>query len=171
MTFGADGPVSLEGFRSRYDTELANEYGNLASRTLNMLERYCEGRVAAVALDSELAGDFAGLGARVDELLARAELSAALEEIWQRVRRLNRYVEERAPWQLAKQPERAAELERVLASLAEGLRLVTVLLHPFLPGKSVELLDALGRPELGAREFAGEGWGGPVSAIAPLFPK
>jgi methionyl-tRNA synthetase len=171
VTFGADGPVSLEGFRSRYDTELANEYGNLASRTLNMLERYCEGRVAAVALDSELAGDFAGLGARVDELLARAELSAALEEIWQRVRRLNRYVEEHAPWQLAKQPERAAELERALASLAEGLRLVTVLLHPFLPGKSVELLDALGRPELGAREFAGEGWGGPVSALAPLFPK
>jgi methionyl-tRNA synthetase len=171
VTFGADGPVSLEGFRSRYDTELANEYGNLASRTLNMLARYSDGRVPAVALDGELAGDFAGLAASVDELLGRAELSAALEEIWQRVRRLNRYVEEHAPWQLAKDPARAPELHQVLASLAEGLRLTTVLLHPYLPGKTVELLDALGRPELDAREFAAEGWGGPVGALAPLFPK
>jgi methionyl-tRNA synthetase len=171
VTFGADGPVSLEGFRSRYDTELANEYGNLANRTLNMIGRYCDGRVAAVSLDRELAGDFAGLASRVDELLSRAELSAALDEIWQRVRRLNRYVEEHAPWQLAKEPQRAAELERILASLAEGLRVVTVLLHPYLPGKTVELLDALGRPELAAREFGAEGWGGAVGPLAPLFPK
>jgi methionyl-tRNA synthetase len=171
VTFGADGPVSLEGFRSRYETELANEYGNLASRTLNMLARYCDGQVPAVALDTDLAADFAGLAGSVDELLGRAELSAALEEIWQRVRRLNRYVEENAPWQLAKDPARAAELAGVLASLAEGLRLTTVLLHPYLPGKTDELLDALGRPDLAEREFAAEGWGGGVSAIGPLFPK
>jgi methionyl-tRNA synthetase len=66
VTFGADGPVSLEGFRSRYETELANEYGNLASRTLNMLERYCGARVPEVELDGELAGDFAGLATRID---------------------------------------------------------------------------------------------------------
>ena len=67
------------------------------------------------------------------ELLDRVELTNALDEIWQRVRRLNRYVEEQAPWQLAKDPARAGELDRVLATLAEGLRVVSVLLHPYLP--------------------------------------
>ncbi|MGA2469426.1 MAG: methionine--tRNA ligase [Solirubrobacteraceae bacterium] len=171
VTFGADGPVSLEGFRSRYDAELANEYGNLASRTLNMLERYSGGTVASVALDAELVRDFAGLAGRVDALLDRAEISAALEEIWQHVRRLNRYVEEHAPWRLARDEERTDELTRVLASLAEGLRVVTVALNPYMPAKTATLLDALGRPSLTAREYSVLGWGGPVGALAPLFPK
>ena len=171
VTAGQDGPVSLDGVRTRYETELANEYGNLASRTLNMLERYSGARVPAVALDESLRGDLAGLAARVDDLLDRAELSAALEEIWQQVRRLNRYVEENAPWQLARDAARADELARVLASLAEGLRYVTVMLNPYMPGKTADLLDALGCPDLNAREFAVEGWGGPVGALAPLFPK
>jgi methionyl-tRNA synthetase len=171
VTFGADGPVSLEGFRSRYETELANEYGNLASRTLNMLERYCGARVPEVELDGELAGDFAGLATRIDDLLARAELSTALDEIWQRVRRLNRYVEESAPWRLARDETRAADLDRVLASLAEGLRVVTVVLNPYMPGKTTELLDALGCPDLTAREFAVKGWGRLVGSLGPLFPK
>jgi methionyl-tRNA synthetase len=171
VTSGQDGPVSLDGVRTRYETELANEYGNLASRTLNMLERYCEGRVPAVALDESLRGELAGLTARVDDLLDRAELSAALEEIWQQVRRLNRYVEENAPWQLARDAARADDLARVLASLAEGLRYVTVMLNPYMPGKTAELLGALGAPDLTARGFAAEGWSGPVSALAPLFPK
>jgi methionyl-tRNA synthetase len=171
VSSGQDGPVSLDGVRTRYATELANEYGNLASRTLNMLERYCDGRVAAVALDEGLSGDFAGLTARVDALLDRAELSSALDEIWRLVRRLNRYVEEHAPWQLARAGDRADELTRVLASLAEGLRLVTVLLNPYMPAKTATLLEALGRPELDQRDYAAEGWGGPVGELAPLFPK
>jgi methionyl-tRNA synthetase len=171
VSSGQDGPVSPAGARVRYETELANEYGNLASRTLNMLSRYCDGKVPAVALDGALQAEFDGLAERVDQLMARAELSAALEEIWQRVRRLNRYVEEHAPWALAKEPERADELARVLASLAEGLRVVTVELHPYLPTKSVALLQALGRPELAAHAFAPVGWGGAVSELAPLFPK
>jgi methionyl-tRNA synthetase len=171
VTTGQDGPVSLDGLRTRYETELANEYGNLASRTLNMLARYCDSCVPAVALDPALRDEFAGLADRVDQLFDRVELSAALDEIWQQVRRLNRYVEESAPWRLAREPDRAGELACVLASLAEGLRLVTVLLNPYMPGKTAELLDALGRPELGARELAREGWGGRVGALGPLFPK
>jgi methionyl-tRNA synthetase len=171
VSSGQDGPVSLDGVRTRYATELANEYGNLASRTLNMLGRYCDGRVAAVALDEQLSGDFAGLAARVDGLLDLAELSSALEAIWQLVRRLNRYVEEHAPWQLARDGDRSAELTRVLASLAEGLRVVTVLLNPYMPAKTAVLLEALGRPELNQRDFAAEGWGGTVRELAPLFPK
>ncbi|MGD0197030.1 MAG: methionine--tRNA ligase [Solirubrobacteraceae bacterium] len=169
VTSGQDGPVSVEGLRTRYETELANEYGNLASRTLNMLERYAEATVPAVTLDPELRADIAGLADRVDELLDRAEISAALDEIWQRVRRLNRYVEEKAPWQLAR--DGAPELPTVLASLAEGLRVVTVALHPYMPAKTAELLRALGRPDTSDREFADVGWGGPATSIAPLFPR
>ncbi|HEX2702468.1 MAG TPA: methionine--tRNA ligase [Solirubrobacteraceae bacterium] len=171
VTAGQDGPVSLDGLRTRYETELANEYGNLASRTLNMLGRYCDGRVAAVALDESLRDDLGGLSARVDALLDRAELSAALDDIWQQVRRLNRYVEEHAPWQLSREPGREAELATVLASLAEGLRVVTVALNPYMPAKTAALLEALGRPELDQREYAAEGWGGPVGELAALFPK
>ncbi len=171
VTAGQDGPVSLAGVRTRFETELANEYGNLAGRTLNMLTRYSEGSVPAVPLDPELRAALTGLAARVDELLDRAELSTALDEIWQQVRRLNRYVEEHAPWRLARDETRSPELAQVLASLAEGLRVVTVALHPYMPVKTALLLDALGRPDLGDREFAAEGWGGPVGELAPLFPK
>jgi methionyl-tRNA synthetase len=171
VTFGQDGAVSQEGFQARYEVELANEYGNLASRTLNMLERYCDGVVPAVDTEPALRVEFAGLFERIDELLSRAELSAALEEIWQHVRRLNRYVEEKAPWVLAKDPDRAHELAVVLASLAEGLRVVTVALLPYMPSKTVTLLDALGAGERTTRAFAAQGWGARVSALAPLFPK
>ena len=171
VTFGQDGPVSQEGFQARYDAELANEYGNLASRTLNMLGRYCDGRVPAVATDERLRAQFAGLFARVDELLARAEISAALEEIWQHVRRLNRYVEENAPWALARDPAARERLTEVLASLAEGLRAVTVALLPYMPLRTAVLLDALGAGEHTERTFGASGWGRPVSAIAPLFPR
>jgi methionyl-tRNA synthetase len=171
VTFGQDGAVSQEGFQARYEAELANEYGNLASRTLNMLERYCDGVVPAVDTEPALRAEFAGLFERIDELLSRAELSAALEEVWQHVRRLNRYVEEKAPWVLAKDPDRANELTVVLASLAEGLRVVTVALLPYMPSKTVTLLEALGAGERTTRAFAGAGWGARVSALAPLFPK
>ena len=88
------------GFEARYETELANDWGNLASRTLAMIERYRDGVVPEAELDPELAGGddgLAGVDAAVRELLDRAELTQALEAIWARVRRLNRYVEEIAP--------------------------------------------------------------------------
>jgi methionyl-tRNA synthetase len=173
VSFGQDGSVSTVGFEARYESELANEYGNLASRTLAMLARYRDGRVPDAATDAALAADFEGLDQDVAGLLDRAEPTQALDAIWQRVRRLNRYVEERAPWVLAKDPEQAAALDETLASLAEGLRVVTVLLHPYMPAATKKLLAALGRPELnyeGAR-FASSGWDGPVGALEPLFPK
>ena len=171
VSFGQDGPVSRSGFDARYESELANEFGNLASRTLNMLARFSGSRVPEVALDEALRGDFSELPAIVDRLFAQAEISAALDEIWQRVRRLNRYVEETAPWVLARDPARSEELERALASLAEGLRVVTVALAPYLPVAAATLLAALGRPQLGEREFAASGWGGATEQIAPLFPR
>jgi methionyl-tRNA synthetase len=176
VSFGLDGSVSPKTFEERYTTELANEYGNLASRTLNMLRRYCDGRVPEAEVDPELAGDFDGLAGEVRGLLDDAEVTQALERIWQRVRRLNRYVEEQAPWKLAKDEAQADHLRVVLRSLAEGLRTVTVLLHPYLPASVDKLLDALGetaedRLALDGAAFGAGTAGGTIGELAPLFPK
>src|ERR671914_1421817 len=148
VSFGQDGGVSTTTFGERYESELANDYGNLASRTLAMIERYRDGVIPDVDVDPELAPDFDGLADEVSELLDRAELTQALDRIWQRVRRLNRYVEERAPWQLAKDESRAGELDVTLRSLAEGLRVVTVLLAPYIPETADKLIRALGAHDL-----------------------
>jgi len=172
VPFGQDGSVSTVSFEQRYESELANELGNLASRTIAMVVRYRGGVLPAVAPDPALAGDFAGLAQRVAELIDATELTVALEEVWQRVRRLNRYVEEQAPWLLAKDDARAGDLDRVLGTLAEGLRVVGVLLAPYLPASTEKLLAALGAPGLsldGAR--LGAGSIDRVTAIEPLFPK
>ncbi|MDX6562388.1 MAG: methionyl-tRNA synthetase, partial [Gaiellales bacterium] len=172
VSFGHDGSVSAAGFAARYESELANDLGNLASRTIAMVRRYREGTVPGAELDAELAAEIDGAAPEVSALLDRADLSSALEAIWQRVRRLNRYVEEQAPWTLAKDPERAAELDRVLASLAEALRVVAVLLHPWLPESSDKLLGALGAPALeleGARMQTGRL--GAIGELEQLFPK
>jgi methionyl-tRNA synthetase len=173
VTFGGDGDVSPVDFESRYESELANEYGNLASRTIAMVTRYRDGAVAAVELDPELAQVFDGLGDEVAALLDRAELTPALDIIWQRVRRLNRYVEERAPWQLARDPAAAGALDQTLASLVEGLRVVSVLLYAYMPATVEKLLGALGAPDLALESaaFAAHGPGGQVTPIEPLFPK
>ncbi len=107
VSFGQDGSVSTTAFEQRYESELANEYGNLASRTLAMVRRYRDGVLPAAPIDPELASDFEGLAEEVCRLLDRAELTQALDVIWQRVRRLNRYVEECAPWTLAKDEQKA----------------------------------------------------------------
>ncbi len=173
VAFGGDGAVGIDAVRSRYDAELANEYGNLASRTIAMLTRYRDGVVPKARTDAALQGDFDGLADEVATQLNRAEATQALELIWQRVRRLNRYVEERAPWQLARDPADAAKLDETLASLAEGLRAVSVLLHPYIPASVERLLGALGAPstDWSGAEFAEEGNGATVSALEPLFPK
>ena len=172
VPFGQDGSVSTAAFELRYESELANELGNLASRTIGMLTRYRDGAVSAGELDPVLVEDFAGLPERVRAHVDSAELTLALEEIWQRVRRLNRYVEEQAPWVLAKDDGRAEELDRVLRTLAEGLRAVTVLLWPYLPNSAERLLAALGAPELSlSGAELGAGRIERVSAIDSLFPK
>jgi len=173
VSFGQDGSVSTAGFEARYESELANEYGNLASRTLAMIARYRDGVVPPAAVDPELIPSFQALPGEVGVLLGEVAPSQALERIWARVRRLNQYVEERAPWALAKDPARADALDMTLATLAEGLRVVTVLLHAYMPASTTKLLAALGRSETdyAAATFASAGWGGEVAKIEPLFPK
>jgi methionyl-tRNA synthetase len=173
VSFGGDGAVGMDAARSRYETELANEYGNLASRTIAMIARYRDGVVPAAQTDGVLRQDFLELSPQVAELLDRAEATQALELIWQRVRRLNRYVEERAPWQLAKDPANSAALDQTLASLAEGVRVLSVLLHPYMPASTERLLAALGTPQTAfdGASFASSAGGQLVAALEPLFPK
>ena len=103
VSFGADGEVSPEGFETRYTTELANEYGNLASRTLAMIERYRDGVVPSAEPPAELAAEFDGHRRRRQARTStRSSSPPALDEIWRRIKRLNRYVQDEEPWQLAK---------------------------------------------------------------------
>jgi methionyl-tRNA synthetase len=173
VSFGQDGGVSTITFGERYETELANEFGNLASRTLSMIDRYRDGVVPDVDVEPVLETDFHGLADDVKGLLDRAEITQALDRIWQRVRRLNRYVEERAPWQLAKDEANAAELDTTLRSLAEGLRVVTVLLAPYVPATAGKLLAALGTPDEGfdAARYGARPGGARIEKLPPLFPK
>src|SRR6476619_4020016 len=125
VSFGRDGSVSAAGFEARYETELANEYGNLASRTLAMIERYRDGVVPDAEPDPELTGGeggLAGLEGRVAELLDRTELTQAFGSLRWRGRRLTRYVQEARPWDLANDGDQAARVDGVPYSLAEGLR-------------------------------------------------
>jgi methionyl-tRNA synthetase len=176
VSFGQDGSISTEGFEARYNSELANEYGNLASRTLAMIERYRDGVVPSAEVAPELCADLDSLAGTVAAHLDRCELTLALEEIWSRVRRLNRYVEQQAPWKLAKEDGAGARLDQVLYGLAEGIRVVTVLLHPYLPESAARLLEALGQDGSGvpslelARPGAVAG-GASIRALGPLFPK
>jgi methionyl-tRNA synthetase len=174
VSFGQDGSVSAPGFEARYETELANEYGNLASRTLAMIDRYRGGVVPDARPDPALLeGDDAleAVDGMVRDLLDRAELTEALERIWMRVRRLNRYVEEQRPWDLAKEAADGERLDAVLYNLAEGVRVLALLLLPYMPETSGRLLEALaeGNRELAA--FGSRGGGQTIGKLPPLFPK
>jgi methionyl-tRNA synthetase len=138
-----------------------------------MLLRYRDGVIPAVDTDPLVVADFAELPGEVAALLDRAEATQALELIWQRVRRLNRYVEERAPWKLAKDPDAARELDWTLASLGEGIRALSVLLHPYMPSSTARLLEAVGHDSVdyAGATFADQGSGATVTALEPLFPK
>jgi methionyl-tRNA synthetase len=173
VTFGYDGSVSAEGFETRYTTELANEYGNLASRTIAMILRYRDGVVPDVGPPAALDAAFDGLVERVCEHFDRVEITQAIEVIWQRIRRLNQYVQDVAPWQLAKDENRKSELDEALYGLSEGLRAVSVLLNPILPNATERLLAVLGesRRSLEAAQFGVGGGGREVGRLEPLFPR
>jgi methionyl-tRNA synthetase len=173
VSFGSDGEVSPDGFETRYTTELANEYGNLASRTLAMIGRYRDGTVPDADASPALTAEFDGLAEAVKERIDQVELTGALDEIWQRIKFLNRYVQEEQPWQLAKDESEREHLDQVLYSLAEGLRVVSVLLHPFMPRSAERLLAALAREDLSLDEarFGAIGGGATVGELGQLFPR
>lgn len=182
VAFGQDGVISLEGFRMRYNSELANDLGNLVSRTVAMIGKYLGGRIPDVSVDpaeSQVAGAAATSTFDMAAAMLRIDLSGALEKTWRLVRLLNKYVEDAAPWKLAKDEGSQAKLAKVLYELAEGLRICAILLYAFIPDTSVEILTRLGQ-EHGRSSLAltdaGTAWGGlqtgvDVQAGAPLFPR
>jgi methionyl-tRNA synthetase len=171
VRFGNDGSISAAGFEERYNSELANEYGNLASRSLAMIGRYRDG-VVPDAMPAQL-DELSGLPGRVSERLDAVDLTGALEEIWEAVRRLNRYVQDEEPWKLAKDESNADRVDQVLYSLAEGLRSVSVLLSAYMPDTADRLLQALGQPDLAldSAEYGARPGGAQVGDLAPLFPR
>jgi methionyl-tRNA synthetase len=173
VSFGSDGEVSPEGFETRYTTELSNEYGNLASRTLAMIERYRDGVVPTASPPAGIAAEFEGIADAVRARIDEVEITNALDEVWRRIKLLNRYVQDEEPWQLSKDDSEADHLDQVLYTLAEGLRVVSVLLHAFMPASAERMLAALGREDLsldGAVLGAVEG-GAKVGELGQLFPR
>jgi methionyl-tRNA synthetase len=136
-----------------------------------MIGRYRDGTVPDAQAEEALASEFDGLPDRVKAALDDAELTQALEEIWKLVRRLNQYVEETKPWELAKEDAAAERLDSVLYGLAEGLRVTTLLLHAYMPDTTGRLLDALGEPDRALVDFGSRGGGQSLGELAPLFPK
>ncbi|MEA2478985.1 MAG: methionyl-tRNA synthetase [Thermoleophilaceae bacterium] len=173
VSFGQDGSVSTEGFEQRYTSELANEYGNLASRTHKMVGTYRDGVVPQADPPPQLVAEFDGLADAVCAAIDRVEVSVALDEVWQRMRALNRYVQDNEPWKLAKDPAQAGLLDQVLYGLAEGLRVVSVLLLAVLPDRAERLLTAFGAEErsLASATFGAVGGGARLAELEQLFPR
>jgi methionyl-tRNA synthetase len=173
VSFGQDGNVSTEDFETRYTSELANEYGNLANRTLAMIGRYRDGGVPDAEPPAALVELFDGASDRLCTRFDAVEVTAALEEAWRLVRALNRFVQDQAPWQLAKDESEADRLDQILYGLAEGLRVVSVMLHPFMPDSTAKLLAALGQEDrsLERARLGAVAGGSRVGELPPLFPR
>jgi methionyl-tRNA synthetase len=148
ISFGGDANFSLEDMHARYNAELANDLGNLASRTLNMIERYCGGVVPAPAVvelpEQGLLDIAAKAGLTADALIADLKVTEAFNEIWEIVRHANRYLVEREPWKLSKDDANAPLVAGVLHTTATALATVTALLSPVMPASMAELWSRLG---------------------------
>jgi methionyl-tRNA synthetase len=172
VPWNADGEVSLERFDERYAAELADTFGNLANRTISMIERYREGRVpagAATALDRQRADLVLRYRSVMDANLLHQGAQTAMEL----ARAANGYVDAAAPWGVARDPARGEELDAILASLARCVATITSMLHPFMPTRTAELASRLGLEGVAAlAELAGLDLAGrTVTRGSVLFPK
>jgi methionyl-tRNA synthetase len=181
IQFGQDGSFSWESMVDRYNADLANGLGNLASRVLAMIEQYFDGVVPEPS-DPTAAGDLPGVVAksvdRYEDLMDQVALSPATGAVWDVVARANQYLVEREPWALARDPQRRAELASVLYASAEVLRILAVLISPLMPRASARLWNQLGHPAPleSQRLPAAASWGGlsPGQRVRrgdPLFPR
>ena len=173
LDIGPDGNWTDAGFRSRYQAELANGLGNLVNRSLSMLKRYRNGIVPAQS--DELAADAAKAADETRALLKQNQLQAALQSIWGLVTRANQYVDQTAPFKLAKDPAQSQRLDEVLYNLTETCRVLAVLLQPFLPGTALKIYAQLGLNESPGK-FSEATWGKlssghKIGEPAPLFPR
>jgi methionyl-tRNA synthetase len=182
VPFGADGTYTEDAFILRTNVDLANDLGNLLSRTTQMINKFAGGKVPTPVPaedDRVLAGLAAEVISEYEAAFDRLEISNAIAALWKLVGRANKYIEEQAPWALAKDPAQANRLANVLYSLAETLRLLGVLLTPILVQTPEKIWEQLGLDPAGVRTIPWEeatAWGGlkPGTEIRrgnPLFPR
>jgi methionyl-tRNA synthetase len=172
ISFGQDGSATVDGVRERYDTELANDLGNLLSRTTAMVAQYRDGTIRRVPAEQPV--DFDALREDVARRFDAFDVTGALEAVWQAVRRLNQYVGAEAPWQLARDESQREHLDAVLYALVDGLTAVAVALSPFLPETAPKILAALRQPTELTWDRVRNGTAIEVDGIeaaSPLFPR
>lgn len=169
---GRDADFSEERLIQRYNVDLANGLGNLLNRSLNMAKRYRDGRLTQTP--SPLAGFVAEKTAAYRAHMEAGQVHAAIDSVLEIIVRCNGYVEETAPWKLAKDPAAAPKLDEVLYTLCEALRILSILLEPVIPAAAHGIRSQLNSPS--AASLDATAWGGLPDAHvlgtpSPLFPR
>jgi methionyl-tRNA synthetase len=181
-TFGLDSDFSHKALIHRINSDLANDLGNLFNRSLAMTFKYCEGRVPQPStleeIDEHLRETALQVKNQVDLHMENIALHKSLDAIWKLVRMTNKYIDETAPWSLAKDTNQHKRLATAIHTMLESLRFITTLLFPFMPTSAEAMWRALGCSETLAQYTISNGtqWGRltpgtPVTKIPPLFPR
>ncbi len=180
VPFGLDGDFSHSALVHRINSDLANDLGNLVSRSTAMLAKYFDGVLPAAAatdaVDTAFIAHFPQAVTAVDTLMGELAFNKALQAIWELVSAANKYIDDTAPWALAKKEEDRPRLGRVMYNLLEAVRLVGLLVGPFMPETAARIAAILGGDPQDLTITGRDGWGGlaagtRIEKAAPLFPR